>query len=93
MRNEYSALGKKFKEPKQSPTLKKILSEYSYIALLKGYEDFMNLERYIQYLLDPKKNKFELKKIGDKLPPRTEVWTDSDSILVRAYYIDSLSKL
>lgn len=33
-------------------------------------------------LLDPKKNRFELKTIGDTIPHSREVWTDGESILL-----------
>jgi len=68
---------------KKSPTIEMIIEKYQFASILKGYDKFMNLERYIQYLLDPKKNKFQLKTIGDKLPPKREVWTDADSVLIK----------
>jgi len=73
--------GFEFKEPDYSPTIN-YFNKKTYSLLLRYYEKFNDLEKYFRYLLDPKKNKFELKTIGDKLPKNKEVWTDSDSILV-----------
>jgi len=60
-----------------------IKDKNSSVTLLDEYEKFMNMEEYFRYLLDPNKNKFKLKKIGDRLPKDKEVWTDSNSILIR----------
>ena len=51
--------------------MNKVLAKY------KGMEDMFN------DLLDPKKNKFQLKKVGDTLPSADrEVWTDGKSVLI-----------
>lgn len=38
--------------------------------------------KYIEGLLDPRKNNFRLKKAGDKLPTDNEVWTEGPCVLV-----------
>ena len=50
------------------------------IKWLQGYKG--DLLKHMQKLLDPNRNDFELKKIGDKLPKDREVWTDSKCIMV-----------
>jgi len=82
--------GEEFEPPDHSVTLELLHEENGNIILLKEYEKFMNMEKYIRYLLDPKKNKFELKKIGDRLPKNKEVWTDSDSVLVNESMINEI---
>ena len=66
---------------KKYPYIDMLIDEY---PMMKGYTKFMNLEEYSRYLLDPKKNKFQLKTIGDKLPSKREVWTDADSVLIKS---------
>ena len=39
-------------------------------------------------ILDPKKNYFKIIKVGDKLPPLKEVWTDSKCVLILESEID-----
>jgi len=79
------------KETHNMTGIKPKTSKYPYTDMLvdmypmmKDYAKFNSLEEYSRYLLDPKKNKFELKTIGDKLPKNKEVWTDGDSILIKA---------
>jgi len=51
----------------------------------------MKLIDHLGNLLDPDKNGFQLKKIGDDLPPGSEVWTDADCILIRCkHFMDNL---
>jgi hypothetical protein len=47
---------------------------------------------YVQKLLSPKPNGFQLKKSGDKLPKEREVWTDSKSVLVNMVNINDVLK-
>ncbi len=44
-------------------------------------------------LLDPRKNKFALKKSGDILPYDREVWTDGESIMLSPYIWEELSNI
>jgi len=90
MEAEMEDEGLDFEPLDYSPTLDLLQDENRNILLLKEYDKFMNMEKYIQYLLDSKKNKFELKKIGDKLPPKREIWTDSDSVLVHESMINEI---
>ena len=61
--------------------------------ILSGYDpDKITFLEHIQKLLSPKKNKFQLKKIGDKLPDNKEVWTDSKSMLVDIKIINDVLK-
>ena len=70
-----------FVMPDKSPTVQAIIKEHN-LKLLKKYDDFMNMEKYLRYLLEPDKNYFRLSKIKDKLPNNHEVWTDADSVLI-----------
>jgi len=79
MKQKVENNGIEFKEPDHSPTINYLHN----IPLLEEYDEFMNLEKYLQYLLDPKRNKFELIKITDDISGDHEVWTDSDSILIK----------
>ena len=79
-----------FVMPDKSPTIQKIIKEHD-VNLLKKYDDFMNMEKYFRYLLDPEKNYFGLKRVGDKLPNDVEVWTDGDSVLIKYFMLDDLS--
>ena len=49
--------------------------------LLNGYNG-KNFYKKVENMFNPKKNEFELKKIGDSLPVNKEVWTDSKSVLI-----------
>jgi len=46
----------------------------------------MKLIDHLGDLLDPNKNGFDLKKVGDDLPAGSEVWTDADCILIQYEY-------
>jgi len=51
---------------------------------LKEYISFFNMEKFIRYKLNPKRNGFKLVHAGDQINCRDcEVWTDSQSILVK----------
>ena len=53
-----------------------------YSSILTKFKKGDNLYQFIENILDPRKNDFELKKAGDKLPERREVWTDGKSIMI-----------
>jgi len=57
-------------------------NQYS-IDLFSKYYDFNDTEEYLRYFLDPKLNKFKLKKVGSELPSDAEVWTDSDCVMIK----------
>lgn len=59
-----------------------LLENWYSITLFRKYYDFNDTEKYLRHLLDPKKNDFELKRVGKELPNDVEVWTDADSILI-----------
>jgi hypothetical protein len=87
----YSSLVKSFKEFDESFNKMsddpKIIIKNTY-EFLKKYKDDDSLLKYVQKLLSPKPNGFQLKKSGDKLPKKREVWTDSKSILISYENID-----
>ena len=80
MRQKSKNNGLYFSNNYYSPTIE-YLKNYS--PLLIKYDKFMNMEKYLQYLLDPKRNKFELIKITDTISGDHEVWTDADSVLIK----------
>ena len=46
---------------------------------------------HLAKLLDPTKNRFELKKAGDDLPKFKEVWTDGDCVFIKyRHFMDNL---
>jgi len=89
-REDAEEKGVKYKKPDFSYTIRMLIEDNPNITLLKEYDKFMNLEKYLQYLLDPKRNEFELIKITDTVHGPHEVWTDSDSILIRVDKINSV---
>ena len=71
----------KYEEYKGSRTIDYLIDSENF-ELLQGYTKYEDLMKYLQSLLDPSKNKFSLKRIGDSLPKDREIWTDSKSILI-----------
>jgi hypothetical protein len=89
----FNSIKKAFKEfdkkYKQDPDLEYLLSHNTSV-LNKDYLKTNDLMKYVQKILDPNENGFELKKIGDHLPENREVWTDSKSILIHDSIIDDI---
>jgi len=51
---------------------------------IREYIDFFDMDEFIRYKLDPKRNGFKLVKSGDQIKCKNcEVWTDSRSILLK----------
>jgi hypothetical protein len=54
---------------------------------LRGKKDFME---YLEGILKPESNGFEITKVGGKLPNKVEVWSDGDAVLVADYEADEI---
>lgn len=52
-----------------------------YNAYLESNKPFL---KFMEDVLDPKRNKFDIAKIGDNLPEHREIWTDSPCVLIRS---------
>ena len=60
------------------------------------YKDFYkgDMRKFLDTIMSPDANGFNLMKIGEQLPPNREVWTDSKSVMVIAdMFIESLYEI
>ena len=57
-------------------------------SVLQNYKSG-DIIKFIEDILDPKKNGFQLKTIGDALPFDKEVWTDGKSVIVHEDNVDN----
>ena len=93
-REEAEEDGVEYEEPEEdySPTIEEIQDEYS-IGFLSEYNKEDGLEKMFNHAFDPKRNKFELKKAGDKLYDGVELWTDGKSVYVLNDRIEEILEL
>jgi len=98
LRKSFTTFDKKLKEGGWESIYNDIITKTKYQKeyareLVSRWEKIWkgSMMKTMEYLLDPKTNKFKLKKSGDKFEPNREVWVGGKALYVSLDYLDATS--